>query len=108
MANQIEPTNIDPTQFVANTSRYTKSSVIYWGEKKVLTFNTYRRKPYVPNASDKFLVIKKGWEFRPDLIAKRAYGVNLVSYWWKIMEANNIFDVYDLKAGITLRIPSIV
>lgn len=94
--------------FVANTSRYINSTLIYWGDKRVLTYETYKRPTFAPANTDKFLIISAGEEYRPDLIAKRAYGVNLLAFWWKIMEANNIFDVFDLKAGTTLRIPTIL
>lgn len=96
------------SNFVANTSRYINSPTIYWGENNILTFETYKRSIFVPSNTDKFMVITQGIEYRPDLIAKKAYGISLMGYWWRIMEANNLFDVFDLKAGITLRIPSVV
>ena len=109
MATQISPANgLQTSNFVANTSRYIDANLIYWGDKKVLTYEVYKRKPFIKKSSDKFLVVSVGEEYRPDLIAKRAYGINLIAFWWKIMEANNIFDVFDLKAGKTLRIPAIV
>lgn|SRR3954470_21299505 len=98
-------TGLRNTDFVTNTSRYVGSPIIYWGDKKVITFETYKRKPKVFSDQDRYLVIKAGEEYRPDLISKRAYGNGLLSYWWRIMEANNLYDVFDLRAGVTLRIP---
>ena len=49
------------------------------------------------------MVISKNYEFRPDLVSYEAYGV--VDFWWKIMEFNNIKDIFDFKAGINLTIP---
>jgi len=43
-------------------------------------------------------------EFRPDKMSQHVYGH--VDWWWKIMEANNIKDVYDFKAGTNIRIPA--
>ncbi len=109
MPTKIEKaTQLKNTDFVKNTSRYINSDLIYWGEKRVITFETYKRQPKTLSDSDKFLIVKAGEEYRPDLIAKRAYGIGLLSFWWRIMEANSIFDVFDIKAGITLRIPAIV
>ena len=108
MSHPIEVSQQPANNFVSNSSRYLNSEVIYWSEKRILTFKTYKRKTFEPSSSDKFMVIKHGMEFRPDLIAKKAYGSQLIGYWWKIMEANNIRDVFDLKAGVTLRIPAIV
>lgn len=107
MANKIENTNLQNTNFVANTSRYLNSPVIYYGDNRVITFTTYKKKPQVFSNNDKYMLIKQGMEYRPDLIAKAAYGENLIHMWWKILEANNIFDVFDLKTGLTLRIPAI-
>jgi len=73
----------------------------------VITFETYKRKKQAFVNTDKYLVVKSGEEYRPDLIAKRAYGSSLYTYWWKIMEANLIFDVFDIKTGLTLRIPAL-
>ena len=98
-------TGLNNTDFVSNTSRYISSPIIYWGDKKVITFTTYKRRPKVFSNQDKYLVVKAGEEYRPDLIARRAYGNSLISFWWKIMEANDLFDVFDLRAGLTLRIP---
>jgi len=99
-------TGLKNSDFVANTSRYINSPIIYWGDNRIITFTTYKRQPQVVSQNDKFMLIQKGMEYRPDLIAKKAYGKSLMALWWKIMEANNIFDVYDLKAGLTLRIPA--
>lgn len=101
-------TGLKNTNFVANTSRYINSTLIYWGNQNVLTFETYKRQPLVFSSSDRYLVVKPGEEFRPDLIAGRAYGNGLISLGWRIMEANLVFDVFDLRAGLTLRVPSIV
>jgi hypothetical protein len=100
--------NLQNESFVANTSRYIASPIVYWSERRIITFATYKRPLNVVSQNDKYMLIKKGMEFRPDLIAKAAYGTNLISFWWKIMEANNIFDVFDLKAGTTLRVPSVI
>lgn len=109
MATPIEiAVGVKNNDFVANTSRYIDSILIYWGDKRVLTYETYKRQTFIPNSTDKFLIVSAGEEYRPDLIAKRAYGLNLIAFWWKIMEANNIFDVFDLKAGTQLRIPAIL
>ena len=106
MANQISPASISYKSVIDATSRYNQSAIIYYGDQRFITFETYKRKQYKPSAGDKFYVITKGTEYRPDLVSNRAYGT--VGYWWKIMEVNNIFDIYDFKAGTTIVIPSVI
>ena len=104
MANRTETANLSSSNFVDSTSRYINSEVIRYGDKRLLTFETYKRNPLLLSPDDRFLVINKGVEFRPDLVSFRVYGV--VSLWWRIMEANNIFDVFDFKAGRNIRLPN--
>lgn len=103
MANRIEETNLLPEQFVPQTSRYTDSNVIYYGNRNVLTFTTYVKKDNSENANDRFTVISPGQEYRPDLLSFEAYGTP--DFWWRIMEANGIMDIFDFKAGINIRLP---
>jgi hypothetical protein len=103
MANKIEYTNLGSNRFIAPTSRYVDSSVLRYSEENILTFETYKRKQYTPNSNDKFTVITKGYEFRPDLLSQSLYG--LPDFWWRIMEVNNIWDIYDFKAGVNIRLP---
>lgn len=103
MAQTIQSSNISANNFVDSTSRYVDSEVIYYGDNHLLTFTTYRKKDKNFSSDDKFMIIGKGHEFRPDLVSKRIYGIS--SYWWKIMEANDIKDIYDFKAGINIRLP---
>lgn len=105
MANKITITNIRPQEgLVSPLSRYINSTVIYYGDDNKMTFTTYKKDSYTPSPSDKFTVISPGMEYRPDLMSKKVYGV--VDFWWKIMEVNNISDVFDFKAGKTIRLPS--
>jgi hypothetical protein len=103
MANLIEITNIPATRFVPVTSRYADSFVIYYTENKFLTFNTYKKQDLLVSDQDKFAVISKGVEFRPDLVSQKVYGTP--DFWWKIMEVNNIKDIFDFKVGTNIRIP---
>ena len=107
MPNTIQSTNINVANFVDTTSRYLSSSVIYYngpGDKKVLTFNTYKRTPPTISSEDRFTVITAATQYRPDLISNTAYG--FPHFWWKIMEFNGIYDVFDFKLGITIRLPT--
>lgn len=106
MAIKIQPAKTNATVFVDNTSRYAGSKVLLYGEDNVLTFETYKRKPPRFTPTDKYWVIDKAREFRPDLVSRAAYG--FTSNWWKIMEANNIKDIWDFKAGVNIRIPDAI
>jgi len=105
MANKIERTEIPATDMVDPLSRYVNSEVIYYGKNNLLTFTTYKRQEVAADQSeDKFTVITSGNEYRPDKLSTQAYGAP--DLWWKIMEANGIFDIWDFKAGINIRLPS--
>lgn len=104
MPNFTESTNINPRRFVTPTSRYIDSKVVYYTEKKYLTFTTFKKKDIPVNANDKFMVITKGVEYRPDLVSFEIYTVP--DYWWLILQANNMKDVYDFKAGLNIRLPA--
>lgn len=106
MANFYEETDILPEKFVTPTSRYMESKVVYYTERGLLTFNTYKRSENVPSENDKYMVITPGYEYRPDLLSQQAYGV--VDFWYRIMEANNIYDIYDFKAGRNIVIPDVL
>ena len=103
MSNKISYTTIQPTSFVPSTSRFADSTVIYYGNQNRLTFNTYRKNTYPEGPDDKYAIVTAAMEYRPDLMSQLAYG--FVDWWWKIMEANDIKDVYDFKTGLNIRIP---
>jgi hypothetical protein len=105
MANKIEITTIDPQKngLAAPMSRYTTSQVIYYGDAKKMTYATYVKNVANINKSDRYAVIPPGYEYRPDRASIEAYGIP--DLWWKIMEANNIKDIFDFKAGRTIRLP---
>jgi len=103
MPNPITVADIKADRFVAPTSRYIDSQVLYYGPNHVLTFSTYKRGTYPTANNDKFMVIKKGSEYRPDLVSFDQYGT--VSFWWKIMEANGMKDILEFEAGKNIRLP---
>lgn len=103
MANFTEVTNIDPRRFIPPSSRYLESKVLYYTENKLLTFNTYKKTEIPANDRDKYAVITPGVEYRPDLVSQQAYGT--VDFWWKILEANGMKDIWEFKSGKNIRIP---
>lgn len=106
MAHPIQSTGINPVRYVAPSSRYMNSEVISYGEQGILTFTTYKRQDAEFGKDDRFMIIPPGEEYRPDKTSYRAYGT--VDFWWKIMEMNNIFDIFNYKAGTNIRLPSIL
>lgn len=107
--NLLEPANISSEKFVHALSRYRASTVVYYtmGNRKVITFNTYKKQIGTKiKDEDLFMVVPAGMEYRPDLVSRQAYGT--VDFWWKILEANNIKDIFDFKAGTNIRIPGSV
>ncbi len=103
MANYTEQTRIPANRFVTVSSRYASTPVIYYTENKYLTFPIYKKTRIPLSTNDKYYVVNAGTEYRPDLISQLAYGS--VDFWWRIMQANDIKDVFDLKAGKNIRIP---
>lgn len=103
MANFSEETNIDPRRFITPSSRYVDNKVIYYTENKLLSFDIYKKKEIPQSSQDKYAVISAGVEYRPDLVSQQAYGS--VDFWWKILEANNMKDVWEFKVGTNIRIP---
>ena len=103
MANSIKYTRKNANQFVDPTSRYSESKVIYYTDNNFITFETYKKREYIPSSQDQVSVIPNGMQYRPDLVSQKKYGT--VDFWWKIMEVNGIKDIYDFKAGMTIILP---
>ena len=104
MANQITFLNTRPTDGLVDvTSRYTNSAVIRYGDVNRLSFSIYKRQITEFQSTDQVTVIPSGMEYRPDLVSQRTYGTP--NFWWRIMEVNKIFDVFDFKSGVTIRLP---
>lgn len=103
MANKIEFTNLRATEFVTNVSRYAKSRVVYYSDERIATFETYKRRKFVPSPRDQVAVVTPGMEYRPDLMSFDKYGVS--DFWWKILEANSMKDVAEFRAGKTVVLP---
>jgi len=107
MANSIEySTTLLASDYVVTTSRYINSPVVYYGSQKKITFSIYQRKPIPVTPDDRYVTINAGYEYRPDLVSYKAYGIP--DYWYLILQANNINDVYGFKNGLTVRIPSVI
>lgn len=103
MANTITQSPLLASTFVDVTSRYASSKVVYYGDDHLVTFETYKRQSPVFSKNDKFYLITQASQYRPDLVSQLAYGIP--SFWWRILEANNMKDISDFKLGTTIRIP---
>lgn len=103
MAYKIEYTDINPQNIVTPTSRYSNSKVIYYSDEKILTFETYKKPKFTVSKNDQVAVIPISMQYRPDLVSVEKYGT--VDFWWKIMEVNNIKDIFDFVAGRTIILP---
>lgn len=110
MANYLEESNITATRFVPVTSRYANSEVLYYTEKKLLTFKTYKKnqneESLFETPETKYYVVTSGTEYRPDLVSQKIYGTP--DFWWRIMEANNIKDIFDFKSGLNLILTNVL
>lgn len=107
MSNYIEPANLNNNRFVSALSRYKNSVVIYYtiGNRKNICFTTYKKQiKNIASSKDKYMIIPPQFEYRPDRLSFELYGT--VDLWWKIMEANDIKDIFDFKANLNIRIPN--
>jgi len=91
---------------VGITSRYYKYQVAYWGEQRIPTLPTYTRHTIARSEKDRFWVITKPREFRPDLVAFEEYGYS--NFWWRILEANQMKSIFDFKSGTNIRLPATI
>ena len=103
MAHYLKESNHLANKYVAPTSRYSSSEVIYYTEKKVVTFKIYKRKQRGFNKDDKWFEITPDVELRPDLVSTEFYGSP--DFWWRIMEANRMKDILEFRAGRNIRLP---
>lgn len=110
MANYLEESNLIATRFVPVTSRYANSDIVYYTEKKLLTFKTYKKSQNEGSQFDisntKYYVVTSGTEYRPDLVSQKVYGTP--DFWWRIMEQNKIKDIFDFKAGLNLVLSNVL
>lgn len=105
MANFVEKASqINAEIYVNLTSRYTNSTVLYYGNDRKITFTTYKRQQIQESEDDKFMIITNAIEYRPDLVSQKVYFTP--DYWWRIMEFNGIYDIADFKAGKSIRLPN--
>lgn len=105
MTIPIEDSTIRTNDIVGTNSRYFDKKIIYYGEQRIITFETYIRKPYQQNGSEKVMLINKGVEYRPDLVAFDHYGIP--DFWWRILEANEMKDIMEFTAGTTIFLPNL-
>ena len=106
MTQKIAIANIPVERVTAAGSRYRdKQNVIYYGDRNLVTYDTYIRRTYTPSGQEDVMVITKGVEYRPDLVSYDYYGFS--EHWWRIMEVNKIYDIYDFKAGRTIILPPV-
>lgn len=106
MATPILKSGIDAEKVVSKVSRYANQAVVYYGEQKFLTFDTYVRPDYKLTGAEQVMLITKGTEYRPDLVSFDYFGTPDV--WWKIMEINGMKDIWEFKAGKTIILPNSV
>jgi hypothetical protein len=104
MSQVIEYARVLPKELLASGSRYMNQQVIYYGDQKFMTFDIYNKTAYVPTGNEKVMLITKGLEYRPDLVSYDAYG--FVDNWWRILEANQMKDIWDFKTGKTIIVPN--
>lgn len=105
MSALIEYSRTRASTIVTPASRYIKQNVIYYGEQRLLTFDSYFRQNYTPTGDEQVMVISKGVEFRPDLVSNDYYG--FPDNWWRILEANKMMDIWEFKAGKTILLPKL-
>lgn len=102
---QIKYSDVDISSVLPAGSRYLRQRLMYYGDRNILTFDTYNRSNYEMSGNERIMVITKGVEYRPDLVSYDVYG--FTDNWWRIMEVNKIYDIFDFKAGRTIMLPEL-
>ena len=93
--------------YYSSLSRYKDIRTIRVEEDNHLIHETMYDFKIPEDDSDKYYTVLPRQEGRLDVISLLNYGVS--TYWWVIGLANNIIDpIEDIKAGMVLRIPSIM
>lgn len=107
MAVRAERTQHVATQFVTGSSRYASSKVILLGDRKIPTFEIYKRnrRPLV-SRDVQWTQITPSVEFRPDLVSYELFGTP--DFWWRIMEVNGMKDILEFKSGRAIMVPTSV
>ncbi len=100
---KIEYSLVAAKKVLVSGSRYLDQRLIYYGDNRTLTLDTYKRKTYTVTGTEKIMVITKAVEYRPDLVSYDYYG--FTDNWWRIMEVNKISDIMDFRAGKTIILP---
>lgn len=103
MTQLIQNSNIETRTIFSTGSRYMNQNIIYYGDKKIITLDTYNRVAYKRTGNERIMLITKGIEYRPDLVSYDVYG--FVDNWWRILEANNMKDIWEFKSGVTIFLP---
>jgi hypothetical protein len=92
--------------FILPTSRYYKSRAFMFSESTKMTLETYKRVITPVSSSDRYTILSGKYQYRPDLLSQDTYG--MTDLWWLILEANQIFDIFDFTAGLNIRIPGTI
>ena len=92
---------------VANIQgRYDNKAQMKLLNEDVIIRNLRMKDIYVASAeSDSINTIEAGEEYRPDVVAYNVYRNPLLG--WVILSANNMKSIFEFKAGLMIRIPSI-
>ena len=101
--SELEQTKTTASTYASPNSRYLDSIVYYYGDQNKITYETYKRKDIEETSNDRYAILESKYQWRPDRFAADVYGNK--NLWWKIMEANNIYDIHDFKTGVQIRIP---
>ena len=103
---EIEPLNTKSANLLGHASRYATTNIMLFKSG-----GTQVRIPQpwiVPkmDGNGRSFVVTTRTQFKPERIAHMVYGDS--TKWWIIMRANNLIDVEQLRAGMTINIPNFV
>lgn len=88
------------------TSRYDSKVVLSTDDgdyTRVLRLNEIKSDP---STSDMYMNIDLLHQYDPYRIAYEYYGNS--SLYWVILAANDLYDIFDLEEGMTIRIPTVL
>lgn len=95
-----------PTVSYSNACRYKNLRTLKDEETGKIHHESWSQQVIEETTEDTYVTVTNETENRLDMIAYTYYGS--ARYWWVVALANYIKDPFDVKVGMTLRIPPLL
>jgi hypothetical protein len=90
---------------VIASNRYDTKATLITNDGEYTRTLKYEELYAAPSDTDLYIAVDITNQYDPFKISYQYYGT--VNYYWVILSANNLFSMFDLVEGLTIRIPNI-